>query len=102
MEGLAELLAVLLDGRDGGGDGERRHGSGSSSIELCGIWEWMRRSEGAGRRRMRFYVGPRGVCGARSIRVSVGPGNDPVVMERLAFEGPAGKEAPCLRVRGYP
>jgi hypothetical protein len=33
FEGLVELLAVLGDGRHGGGDGERRHCVG-------GIWEW--------------------------------------------------------------
>jgi hypothetical protein len=34
FEGLVQLLAVLGDGRDGGGDGERRHCVGSGCREL--------------------------------------------------------------------
>lgn len=41
MEGLAELVAVVGDGRDGGGDGERRHAGdlemGDAEAEAGGI-----------------------------------------------------------------
>jgi hypothetical protein len=70
LEGLAEVFAVLLDGRDGGGDGERRHRLGSIDLCLSLCVAAVGSGNGCGDQRTRkgggyagIYVGPRGVCG---------------------------------------